>query len=60
MQNMMRSLTKRLTQLKSDEQGGDLIEYTVLLAITVVAVIAIIATVGGWISTEWASLNNTI
>ena len=56
----MRSFAKLLTQLKSDEQGGDLIEYTVLLAIILIAVIAIIATVGGWISTQWASLNNTI
>jgi pilus assembly protein Flp/PilA len=60
MENMMRSLAKLVTQLKSDEQGGDLIEYTVLLAIILVAIIAIIAAVGGWISTQWASLNSTI
>ena len=57
---MMRSLVKIVTRLKSDEQGGDLIEYTVLLAIILVAVIAIIAAVGGWISTQWQSLNQTI
>jgi pilus assembly protein Flp/PilA len=57
---MMRSLAKLMTQLKSDEQGGDLIEYTVLLAIILVAVIALIAAVGGWINTQWTTLNSTI
>ena len=56
----MRSIVKLMKQLKSDEDGAALIEYTVLLAILLVAVIAIIAGVGGWISTEWASLSTAI
>jgi pilus assembly protein Flp/PilA len=56
----MRSLVKLVKQLKSDENGASLIEYTVLLAILLVAVIAVIAGVGGWISTEWASLSTAI
>ena len=59
----MRSLVKvknLISQFKSDENGASLIEYTVLLAILLVAVIAIIAGVGGWISTEWASLSKAI
>ena len=56
----MRSFTKLLNQIKSDENGAALIEYTVLLAILLVAVIAIIGGVGGWVSTNWASLNTTI
>jgi pilus assembly protein Flp/PilA len=54
------SLVKLMNQLKSDENGAALIEYTVLLGIMLVAVIAIIGNVGGWISTQWASLNTTI
>ncbi len=56
----MRSAMKLLTQLKSDENGAALIEYTVLLAILLVAVIAIIGGVGKWVSTNWASLNTSI
>jgi pilus assembly protein Flp/PilA len=56
----MRSLVKLITQIKSDENGAALIEYTVLLAILLIAVIAIIGGVGGWVSTEWASLSTKI
>jgi pilus assembly protein Flp/PilA len=49
-----------MKQLKSDENGAALIEYTVLLGILLIAVIAIIAGVGGWISKEWASLSTNI
>jgi len=58
--NGMRSIVKLTNRLKSDENGASLIEYTVLLAILLVAVIAIIAGVGQWISTEWASLSTAI
>jgi Flp pilus assembly pilin Flp len=49
-----------MRQLKSDENGSALIEYTVLLVILLVGVIAIIAGVGGWISSEWVSLSTNI
>jgi pilus assembly protein Flp/PilA len=53
----MRSVVNLLKQLKSDEDGASLIEYTVLLAILLVAVIAIIVAVGGWILNQWSNLN---
>lgn len=56
----MRSLVKQLKALKADEEGAALIEYTVLLAILLVAVIGIIGGVGKWVSTQWASLSTTI
>jgi pilus assembly protein Flp/PilA len=46
-----------LRGFKKDENGAALIEYTVLLGILIVAVIAIIAAVGTWINTQWAALN---
>jgi pilus assembly protein Flp/PilA len=49
-----------LQRLKSDEEGAALIEYTVLLGIMLVAVIATIVLVGGWISTKWTSLYSAI
>ena len=56
----MNAFAALIKQLKSDEDGATLIEYTVLLAIILVAVIAIIAAVGAWINTQWAALNTAI
>ena len=53
----VKSIWKRF---KKDEDGAPLIEYTVLLGILLVAVIAIIVAVGGWVSAEWSVLNKTI
>jgi pilus assembly protein Flp/PilA len=47
-------------RLRRDEDGAALIEYTVLLGIMVVAVIATIIAVGGWINTQWTTLNTNI
>jgi len=56
----MRGIVTVINRLKSDENGASLIEYTVLLAILLVAVIAVIAGIGQWISTQWASLSTAI
>ena len=53
----MRSVVTLMKQLKRDEDGAALIEYTVLLAILLVAVIAVIGGVGKWINGKWASLS---
>jgi pilus assembly protein Flp/PilA len=45
---------------RKDESGAALIEYTVLLGILLVAVIAIITAVGIWINGEWGALNGAI
>ena len=50
----------QIRRLGRDEDGGALIEYTVLLAIILVAVIALIASVGGWIGTQWTNLNSAL
>jgi pilus assembly protein Flp/PilA len=56
----MRKTLTILGQFKRDEDGAALIEYTVLLGILVVAVIAIIAAVGRWVNTQWAALNSAL
>ena len=56
-------MTKALNAIKrfaADEEGTALMEYTILLGILVVAVIAIITTLGGWISQQWKALCNSI
>jgi pilus assembly protein Flp/PilA len=46
--------------LRQDEEGATLIEYTVLVGIVTVAVIATIALVGGWITGQWTSLSGAL
>jgi pilus assembly protein Flp/PilA len=46
-----------ICKVYNDEEGAALIEYTVLLAILLVAVIATIAAVGRWINSKWTTLN---
>jgi pilus assembly protein Flp/PilA len=53
----MKQVAKLIKRLKRDEDGASLLEYTVLLALILVATIAIIAAVGGWINTKWSNLN---
>jgi pilus assembly protein Flp/PilA len=49
-----------LGRLAKDEDGAALLEYTVLLGILLVAVIATITLVGTWISGQWTSLNSAL
>ena len=43
-------------KLKNDEEGAALVEYTVLLGVMLVAVVATIGLVGGWVNTKWTAL----
>ena len=55
--SILSKLKPILNRFKKDEDGAALIEYTVLLGILLIATIAIIVAVGGWISSEWHALN---
>jgi pilus assembly protein Flp/PilA len=52
----MRDVVKLVKKLGADEEGAALIEYTVLLGILLVAVIATIGLVATWVSTKWHNL----
>jgi len=56
----MSSALNFLKRVKNDEEGAALIEYTALLAILLVAVIAIITGVGTYISSVWNGLNTAL
>jgi pilus assembly protein Flp/PilA len=51
---------KLINRLVDDEDGAALIEYTVLLGILLIAVIATIGLVGTWISGQWTALNASL
>ncbi|WP_192360110.1 Flp family type IVb pilin [Mesorhizobium mediterraneum] len=52
----MKKLMTMTRQFRDDENGAAMVEYTILLGIITVAVIATIILVGGWISGRWTSL----
>jgi pilus assembly protein Flp/PilA len=52
----MKQALQLLNRLKKDEEGAALVEYTVLLGIMLVAVVATIGLVGGWVNTKWTAL----
>ena len=56
----MSKMTNLVRRMAKAEDGAALIEYTVLLGILVVAVIAIIVAVGGWVNGKWAALNSQL
>src|SRR5262245_27265214 len=56
----MSKALKLVRKLKSDEEGAALSEYTVLLGILVVAVIATIGAVGTWVGGQWTALNASL
>ena len=56
----MAKILASIRQLNNDEEGAALIEYTVLLGIMLVAVIATIVLVGAWISGQWVTLEATL
>jgi pilus assembly protein Flp/PilA len=43
-------------KIAHDEEGAALVEYTVLLGVMLVAVVATIGLVGGWVNSKWTAL----
>ena len=56
----MQKVLSFFSELKRDEEGAALVEYTVLLGILLVAVIVTIVAVGGWVSGKWTALSSAI
>ncbi|RVC81529.1 Flp family type IVb pilin [Mesorhizobium sp. M4A.F.Ca.ET.022.05.2.1] len=52
----MKKLMTMTRQFRDDENGAAMVEYTILLGIITVAVIATVVLVGGWVSTKWTNL----
>jgi pilus assembly protein Flp/PilA len=56
----MSRLSALAHRFRREEDGAALIEYTVLLGILLVAVISTIIAVGGWVNTQWTTLNSSL
>jgi Flp pilus assembly pilin Flp len=49
-----------LSRLASDEDGGEVMEYVLILGLIIVAAIAIIGAVGTKVVARWTSVNSTL
>jgi pilus assembly protein Flp/PilA len=55
---MIQKVSRNLIRLYRDERATALMEYSLLLGMVVVAVIAIIVFAGQWVSTQWSALSS--
>ena len=53
----MRTLVNRFVR---DDQGQDLIEYAILIGLITVGVVAIVASIGTWVSGRFTQLNSEL
>jgi pilus assembly protein Flp/PilA len=60
MESGMKKALNLIRGVANDTEGAALIEYTVLLGIMLVAVIATIVLVGQWITGQWTVLQATL
>ena len=56
----MKTFMTMARQFRDDENGAAMVEYTVLLGIITVAVIATVIGVGTWVGGQWTTLNTTL
>jgi pilus assembly protein Flp/PilA len=56
----MTKLFNLANRFLADEEGAALVEYTVLLGIMMITIIATILAVGGWVNTRWTTLNTAL
>ena len=56
----MNNVVSNVKRFASDEDGAALIEYTVLIGLMLVGVVATITLVGTWVSGRWTALNASL
>lgn len=56
----MNGIATCLKRLAKDEQGGEVIEYALILGLILVAAIAVIGAVGTKVVARWSSANSSL
>ena len=51
---------KQIARIRQDESGATMIEYSVLIALVTVVLVALITTVGGQLVTAWTTLTGAL
>jgi Flp pilus assembly pilin Flp len=60
MSKMYLKLNRAFQAFKKDESGQDMVEYTILTGMIVVAIITSIQSVAGWVTTQWSTLAGAV
>ena len=53
---MIRKIKETAVNLWNDERGASLLEYSILIGLITVGVVASVTSVGTWVSTKWGGL----
>ena len=56
----MKAIKNLFGKLLKDEQGGEVLEYALIVGLIIVAAIAAISSVGGKVLARWTSLNSSM
>ena len=56
----MTKLVIFLDRFSTNESGATMVEYTILIGLITVVVIALIAAVGAWVQNSWTVINSTV
>jgi Flp pilus assembly pilin Flp len=56
----MRQLVSSVRSLFADDNGGEVIEYALILGLIVVGAIVTVAAVGGKVLARWTSVNSSM
>jgi Flp pilus assembly pilin Flp len=56
----MKAMRNLIAKLVKDEQGGEVLEYALIVGLIVVAAIAAITSVGTKVLAKWGSLNSSM
>jgi Flp pilus assembly pilin Flp len=57
---IMRQLVSSVRSLFADDNGGEVIEYALILGLIVVGAIVTVAAVGGKVLARWTSVNSSM
>jgi len=57
MNNLIAKAQVALHSFKKSESGAALIEYSLLIGLITVGVVALVIAVGGWVNTQWVNLD---
>ena len=60
MLNLIAKAQVAFHSFKNDKSGAALVEYSLLIGLITVAVVATVVLVGTWISGKWTALNTAI
>jgi pilus assembly protein Flp/PilA len=60
MSNLIVAARYALRRFAKDESGASLIEYSILIGLITVLVIALITGVGEWVQDQWSALDSTL